>query len=321
MKVRYGIIGLGTIANKFADAVSRIDSAELICVAARDQSRADAFAGKYRVKKAFGSYSRLIEDKDVDIIYIGVTHNFHYDLVKECLNKGKAVLCEKPLVLTRKEAEELAELSQKSGILLMEAMWTRCMPAYRKAQEWVRAGRIGEVKHIFANFCFKGTYDPQNRWYNPKLAGGSLFDVGIYPIEFCTGILAEDPAEITGVAKIAPSGVDEAASVSMRFPGGALAGFSCGFTANVMDEAVICGTEGKIVLENCFGPLKAELFNAQKRRIEKFEKRVPNGFIYEAEHCAGLFQAGKLQSDLIPLADTIACAGVFDTLRRQWGLI
>lgn len=321
MNVKYGIIGLGTIANKFADAVNRTDGVELVSVAARDQSRAEVFAKKNRAGKAYGSYAGLIADPNVDIIYIGVTHNFHFDVVKMCLEKQKAVLCEKPLVITRKEAEALVNLAQKNKTLLMEAMWTRCMPAYRKAQEWVRAGRIGEVKQICANFCFKGTYDPDSRWYNPKLAGGSLFDVGIYPIEFATGILAENPARVSGVAKIAPSGVDEAAAVSMSFPGGALVSFSCGFTTNAMDEAVIYGTDGKIVLENCFGPMKAELFNAQKKRVDKFEKRVPNGFIYEAAHCADLFRAGKTQSDLIPLADTVACAGVFDTLRKQWGLI
>ena len=225
MKVRYGIIGLGNISNKFADAVNREKDIELVAVAARDQARADAFAKKYKAQKAYGSYAEIIADPDVDIIYIGVTHNFHYDVVKECLNKHKAVICEKPLVLTKKEAEELAALAEKNNTLLMEAMWTRCMPAYRKAQEWIRAGKIGQVKLVSANFCFLGTYDPESRWYNPKLAGGSLFDLGVYPIEFSTGMVGENPASVSGVAKIAPTGVDESAAVGMSFPGGAIAAF------------------------------------------------------------------------------------------------
>ncbi len=321
MKVKYGIIGLGTIANKFADAVKKANDVELYAVAARDQSRADVFAKKYKAKKSYDSYASVINDPDVDIIYIGVTHNFHYDLVKQCLENHKAVLCEKPLVLTKKEAEELTALAQKNNTLLMEAMWTRCMPAYRKAQEWVREGRIGQVKLISANFCFLGEYDPENRWYNPKLAGGSLFDVGIYPIEFSTGILAENPVNVTGLAKLAPTNVDESAAVAMSFPGGALASFSCGFTTNAMDEAVIYGTGGKIVLENCFGPMKAELYNSRNHQVNRFQEWTSNGFIYEAGHCASLFREGKLQSELIPWQDTIACAGVFDTLRKQWGLI
>ncbi len=143
MKVKYGIIGLGTIANKFADAVKKANDVELYAVAARDQSRADVFAKKYKAKKSYDSYASVINDPDVDIIYIGVTHNFHYDLVKQCLENHKAVLCEKPFVLTKKEAVELTALAQKNNTLLMEAMWTRCLPAYRKAQEWVREGRIG----------------------------------------------------------------------------------------------------------------------------------------------------------------------------------
>jgi predicted dehydrogenase len=321
MKVKYGIIGLGTISNKFADAVNKVDNVELMAVAARDQTRADVFAKKYKAKKAYGSYADIISDPNVDIIYIGVTHNFHFDIVKECLNNHKAVLCEKPLVLTKKEAEELAALAQKNNTLLMEAMWTRCLPAYRKAQEWVREGRIGEVKLISANFHFAGKYDPESRLYNPKLAGGSLFDLGVYPIEFSTGILAENPVSVTGVAKIAPTKVDESAAVSMIFPGGALASFSCGFTTHAYDAAWIYGTTGKIAVENCCGPMKAELFDGKDKRIAKFEEREPNGFVYETRHCADLFREGNLQSDLIPWLDTITCAGVFDTLRKQWGLI
>jgi predicted dehydrogenase len=321
MKVRYGIIGLGNISNKFADAVNRENDIELVSVAARDQSRADVFAKKYKAKKAYGNYADIMVDPDVDIIYIGTTHNFHFDIVKECLNKHKAVICEKPLVLTKKEAEDLAALAQKNNTLLMEAMWTRCLPAYRKAQEWVREGRIGEVKLISSNFYFVGKYDPESRWYNPKLAGGSLFDLGVYPIDFSIGIVGEYPSVVTGTAKIAPTKVDESAAVAMSFPGGALASFSCGFTAHAYDEALIYGTKGKISVENCCGPTKAALYDIKDKRVDKFEEREPNGFIYQARHCAELFRAGKLQSDLIPWQDTIACSGVFDTLRKQWGLI
>jgi predicted dehydrogenase len=321
MNVRYGIIGLGTISNKFADAVNREKDVELAAVAARDQARADVFARKYKSKKAYGSYADIIADPDVDIIYIGVTHNFHYDIVKECLNKHKAVLCEKPLVLTRKEAEELTALAAKNNTLLMEAMWTRCLPAYRKALEWVRAGKIGDVKLISSNFHFLGTYDPESRWYNPKLAGGGLFDLGVYPIEFSTGIVGENPSSVTGLVKLAPTGVDESAIVGMSFPGGAMATFSCGFMAEALDDAVIYGTKGKIIVENCCNPKKAVLYEGRKKRVARFEEREPNGFIYQVRHCAGLFRDGKIQSDLIPWADTVACAGVFDTLRKQWGLI
>lgn len=321
MNIRYGIIGPGVIAHKFADAVRREKDIELVSVAARDLSRAVTFAKKYKATKAYGSYTEIMGDPDVDIIYIGVTHNFHYDVVKACLSNHKAVLCEKPLVLTKKEAEELADLAKKNNTLLMEAMWTRCMPAYQQARTWVREGKIGEVKLIDTRFHFLGEYDPNSRWYDPKLAGGSLFDLGVYPIEFTTGILSENPTSVNGLAKIAPTGVDESAAVSMTFASGALATFSCGFTVNAKDDAFIYGTKGKIVLNTCYDVQKAELFDERDRRVRKFEERVPNGFIYEARHCAELFRQGKLQSDLIPLADTVVCAGVFDTLRKQWGLI
>jgi predicted dehydrogenase len=142
MKIRYGIIGLEKIANKFADAVNREKNIELVSVAAREQIRSDAFARKYGAKKAYGHYADIIADADVDIIYIAVTHNFHYEIVKECLNNHKAVLCEKPLVLTRKEAEELTGLAQRNNTLLMEAMWTRCLPAYEKRRNGCVKGKL-----------------------------------------------------------------------------------------------------------------------------------------------------------------------------------
>ena len=321
MNVRYGIIGLGTISNKFADAVNREKDVELVSVAARDQSRADEFAKKFKAKKAYGNYDALMDDPDVDIIYIGVTHNFHYDIVKQCLNKHKAVICEKPLVLTKKEAQDLADLAKKNNTLLMEAMWTRCLPAYRKAQEWVREGKIGDVRLISANFHFLGTYDPESRWYNPKLAGGSLFDLGVYPIDFISGILGNHPSSVVSTATIAPTKVDESAAVAMTFPNGAVAAFTSGFTTHAYETALIYGKAGKIAVENVCGPMKAELFDIKDKRIDRFEEKVPNGFIYEVRHCAELFRAGKIQSDLITWDDTIASAEVFDTCRKQWGLV
>ena len=320
MNVKFGIVGPGRISSRFAKVLNTMEGVELVSVASTDQSRADAFAAKFGVKKAYHNYLDVITDKDVDIIYVGLTHNFHYGVVKLCLEHHKAVLCEKPLVITQQDAEELTALAAKNKTLLMEAMWTRCLPAFLKAKEWVKAGRIGQVKLITANFCYQKEYDPDNRQFNPKLAGGGLYDVGIYPINFAAGILAEYPDEVNGLAKISPSGVDELSVISMSFPGSALAYLACGFTVEAKDEAVIYGTGGHIVIENCFGPQKCDLYNKEGRLIEQFFEPVADGFAYEIRHCADLFLQGKVESDLIPWQDTINCTGIFDTLMKQWKL-
>ncbi len=321
MNVKFGIVGLGSISNRFATVLNGVESVELTAVASRDWARTDAFAQKFGAKKACQSYLDVITDDQVDIVYIGLTHNFHYGIIKMCLENHKAVLCEKPLVTTQKDARELVALAGTNQILLMEALWTRCMPAFQKAKEWVGEGRIGKVKLITADFCYKKDYDPNTRQFNPKLAGGSLFDVGVYPIDFATGILAEHPENVTGLAKISPSGVDESAVLALSFAGGALASLTCGFNVRAVGEADIYGTQGHIVLDNCFGPKKCDLYNEGNSLVERFEEPVHDGFVYQIRHCADLFRHGKLESDLIPWQDTIACAGIFDSLRNQWGLV
>jgi predicted dehydrogenase len=320
MTVKFGIAGLGSISTRFATALNTIEGVELVAVAARDQARSNAFAQQFNAKRAYQNYANLMTDDDVDIIYIGLTHNFHYDVTKACLEHHKAVLCEKPLVLTRKDAEALVALADQNHTLLMEALWTRCLPAFQKAREWVIQGTIGQVKLIVADFSYKSIYDPKSRQYDPLLAGGSLFDVGVYPINLATGLLGEFPAAVGGLAKIAPSGVDESAAFSLRFSSGALASLTCGFTVNAMGPSLIYGTQSHIVLENCFGPRTSELYDEDNNLLDRFEDPEPEGFVYQIRHCVDLFCRGQVQSDLIPWQDTIACADIFDDLRGQWGL-
>lgn len=318
MTVKFGLIGLGKISARFAKVLKTVKGVELTAVASSDPVRSQDFAKKYGTQKAHATYQDLIDDPDVDVIYIGLTHNFHYAIAKKCLSQHKSVLCEKPLVINRIEAEELVSLAKKNNTFLMEAMWTRCMPAFLKAQEWIKAGKIGQVKLITANFCFRMEFDPNHRLFNKALAGGSLYDVGIYPMDFAIGIMGEYPQSVTGSALIAPSGVDESAAFSMQFAGGALASLTCGFNVKAMEEAVIYGTKGRLILENCFGPQTCVRCDENGKPVEVFKKRVADGFVYEILHCADLIKQGKIESDLIPWQDTIASAGIFDDLLKQW---
>jgi len=319
MKIRFGIIGLGGIASRFAKVLNNAEGVELNAVAARDKIKAEAFADKFNAKKSYNNYLELINDSEVDVVYIALTHNFHYEIVKECLNNGKGVLCEKPFVLNKKDAEELVTLSKSKNVLLMEAMWTRFIPAFKKAKEWVHEGKIGAVKLVSASFCFNTPFDPENRLYNPKLAGGSLYDVGVYPIEFTTGILDESPTSVSGLATFSKTGVDDFAAINMSFESGALATLSCGITANTNSDAHIYGTTGNIVIYDFFGSKKCELYDNGNNLIKCFEEDFEDGFIYQIEHFVDLYRNNKIESEIIPLKDTVACAGIFDELMKQWG--
>ncbi|PYG89947.1 putative dehydrogenase [Ruminiclostridium sufflavum DSM 19573] len=319
MSIKYGIVGLGGIASRFARVLNKAENVELVAVAARDKGKAEAFADKYHAKKSYGSYTELIDDEEVDAVYVALTHNFHCDIVKYCLNKGKAVLCEKPLTTAKKDTEELIALSRKKNVLLMEAMWMKCIPAYRKAREWVRAGKIGKVKLISASFGNNADFNPDSRLFNPKLAGGSVYDVGVYPIHFATGILNEKPEAVDGLATICETGVDEFAVINMSFKSGALASLSCGLTAYTNRDARIFGTIGNIVVYDFFGSQKCELYDSENNLKECFGEKVEDGFIYEIEHFNELYLSKKTESELIPHSDSIICAEIVDGLMKKWG--
>ncbi len=321
MNIKFGIAGLGSISSRFASVLGNVDGVELSAVASRDQSRSETFAAKFGAKKAFDSYQEMITDESIDAVYIGLTHNFHLEIARLCLENHKAVLCEKPLVTSQNDAITLADLAKSNKTLLMEALWTRCQPAYLKAREWVNRNAIGEIKMITANYSHILPFDPQNRFYNPKLAGGSLFDLGVYPISFAIGILSTAPLEVKGLAVITDTGVDESAAFSLKFTHGVLASLSCGFSTNSLQETVIYGTKGHIVLNNCSGPRESTLFDGDNHIVEEFVSPQGDGFIYQIRHFAELYHQNKIESELIPLQDSIACAGVFDSLRGQWGLI
>lgn len=320
MKIRFGIVGLGGIAARFAKVLNTAGGVELAAVASRDMSRSKAFAEKFGSKKAYGSYSELIADAEVDVVYVALTHNFHYEIVKECLNNKKAVICEKPFVLNKKDAEELSRLSKEKNVLLMEAMWTRFIPAFRKAREWVKSGKIGEVKLVSASFCFNMPFNPESRLYNPRLAGGSLYDAGVYPIEFTTGILGENPSKVSGMATFSKTGVDDFAVINMSFESGALASLSCGVTAAANRDARVCGTDGNIIVYDFLGSRKCELYDNENKLVESFAEDFDDGFIFQINHFRDLFISNKIESEIIPHRDTIACAEVFDELMNQWGL-
>ncbi len=318
MSIKYGIIGLGVIAQVFAKALNIINGAELTAVASSNRERAGLFARKFNSKKICNSYIELIKDKDIDVVYVALTHNLHFEIVKMCIENGKAVICEKPLFTNKKDAEELIALSRENKVLLMEAMWTRCLPSFQKAKKWVDEGRIGDIKLIDAKFCFNAPYDPKHRLFNPELAGGSLYDVGVYVIEFTTGILGEKPDKVSGFASKAETGVDDFAVINMSFKSGALAMLSCGTRAYVNRDAGIYGTNGRIIVYEFFSSKKCELYDNNNNLVESFEDNCQDGFIYQIRHFNDLFKNGKLESEIIPLDDTLNCADVFDKLLKQW---
>ncbi|BCJ99541.1 Gfo/Idh/MocA family protein [Anaerocolumna chitinilytica] len=318
MSIHFGIIGLGSIANRFASVLNKAEDTVLTAVASREMKRSQEFAKKYGAAKAYDNYKMLIEDDEIDIIYVALTHNFHYEIVKQCILNGKAVLCEKPFVTTKQDAMELINLAREKKVLLMEAMWTRCIPTFQKAKEWVVNGLVGKPQLVQASFCFHFPFEKEHRLFNPDLAGGALYDAGVYPLEFATGILGENPVTVQGIAHKCATGVDDFSVMNLGFESGALASLSCGLNASVSQDAFVYGTEGRVVIYDFLGSHKCERYDNNNQLVESFSQDFEDGFIYEIQHICELFRENKYESPLIPLEDTLACAEMFDTLINQW---
>lgn len=323
MKVKFGIIGCGHIAKRFAKNLAISKGGELYSAAARDVERAQALIDEFGGNVAYGNYLDLICDENVEIVYISLIHNLHFEVAKLCVEHGKAVICEKPFFLTKSEAVELAELAYTKNILIMEAMWTRCLPAFLKSKEWIKNGKIGEVKLIDAAFCFQFPLTEQtkaHRLYNPKTAGGALLDVGVYPYEFITGILEEKPVEIQAVVQKASTGVDETICMSMLFNSGAIGNAKASIAVNTSDIAYIYGTKAHIKIDRFYAATSCELIGNDGELLQKSTEPCDDGFIYEIEHICELYRAGKTESPLIPISDSIDFAEAADIIRSKCNL-
>ena len=308
MRLRFGIIGCGTIAARFSEALKKSSSGEAVACAARELSRAEEFAKKHEIKAAYGSYEELLSDESVQAVYIATVHTEHAKLAKMCINAGKAVICEKPLFVNETEAKEVIALAKEKDVLVMEAFWTRTLPAFAKAKEWIKAGKIGDVSLIRAAFCFPMPYIPEtkdHRLFNPKLGGGALLDVGVYPYMYATGLMEEYPEDIKITKSMGETGVDLTTGMLLRFKGGAVADLLCSINGSMDETAIISGNAGLIKQYRFYGCTKTELCNQLGVVLETYEDPQDEGFVHEIEHFAKLYASGKKESDLIPLADTL----------------
>lgn len=242
---KWGIIGLGRIAEKFATDLKLIQDASLHAVASRSINKAKEFAQKFNATNYYDNYEDILDCQDLDIMYIATPHNLHYQNTRMCLEKGIPVLCEKPIAVNAKQLEELFTIARANNTFHMEALWTRFLPSFIKVLDLIKDGVIGDIKSIKADFGFKAPFDPENRIFNPDLAGGSLLDIGIYPV-FLAYSLFGYPESITARATIGKTGVDEDCQVILRFKDDKSAVLYSSVTYDTSNQAEIYGDSGFI---------------------------------------------------------------------------
>lgn len=318
--IRWGIVGSGYIARKMAEALAILPDAKLIAIGSRSRDKAEAFGREYDVPLSFDRYEDLVACPEVDVIYVATPHTSHENDATLALQAGKAVLCEKPLTVNASEAESLIAQARAEKLFLMEAMWTRLVPAIVKLREWIDAGSIGEIRLFTANIGWRQPYDTHSRLFSPGLAGGALLDIGIYPVSLASMLLGT-PSGISGVMQAAPTGVDAQCAVSLTYPSGALATFAATILAETPREALVVGTEGWIRIH----PQIAHPDTLTRRSIGGTEKtvRLPllgNGYTHEAIEVMECLRTGKLESDIMPLDESLSIMRTLDAIREQWGL-
>lgn len=314
--MNWGIIGLGKISNKFAEALKIVDEAEIYAVASRNQMKAEQFAERHNAQKAYNSYDKLFRNEDVEVVYIGTPHVFHAENAIAAMEHGKAVLCEKPIAMNRKQAQQMFDCAKANNVFLMEALWTRFIPSFIKVKELIENGRIGEVKNIIADFGFRSDKSPESRVFNPKLGGGSVLDVGIYPIFLAVSILGK-PNAIKAFAKMNEQGTDNACNMIFDYAD-AMASLTSSLVANQQVEATIFGTEGSIRLNNRFHEPTSISILEQYEEVEKitFEEKG-SGMQYQAIEVQNCIKAGKIQSDLMSWNDSLLLHEVMDSVRKE----
>lgn len=320
MVIRWGIVGCGNVSEQFATCLEPLEKAELVAVASQSPGKAEQFAGKFGNSKAYTSYQDLVKDTQVDVVYIGTTHNFHHEHAILALNNGKHVLCEKPVSLNARLAQEMFDLAGNKNLFLMEAVWTRFHPATLKMVELVKAGTIGEIFTVQADFSIIRAFDPKHRLYDPELGGGALLDLGIYPLTFAHLVYEEFPKSFKTSAVLGKSGVDETSAYLLEYEGGKTAVLSSSCRSSSPHLGLVIGSKGYMSVPDFFHP--QELF-IRSLDCDEQHLKLPYdllGYGPEAEEVMRCLEAGLLESPLIPWATSIEMMKLMDSFRTEWGM-
>ncbi|MDQ6851083.1 MAG: Gfo/Idh/MocA family oxidoreductase [Actinomycetota bacterium] len=319
--IRWGVLAPGGIARVWTAALHATTVSRVAAVGSRSLERAQAFAAEFGVERAYGSYDALVADTGVDAIYVASPHSEHHDLALLALGAGKPVLVEKAFTRNAVEAMAVIEAAGARGLLTVEAMWTRFLPHIDVVRRCLEDGVLGEVKAVEADHGQLLFPDGPLRLADPALAGGALLDLAIYPISFAHLALGAFTA-VQAVGTLADSGVDTSETVAVTGPQGAIGTLASTMLAKTPCSASISGTAARVEIDGWFyQPNTVRLIDVDDREIDRYETpRREHGLAYEAAEFARLLTAGRTESDLVPLNETLQIMQVLDDVRAQLGV-
>lgn len=316
--VRWGIVGTGEIANKFAQAVGNAEGAKPVAVASRRGEIARAFADTYGIERSFGSYEELAAFDGVDAVYIALPHKYHAPYTEMFLRAGKHVLCEKPIAVSAGELERVQTLAAERGLFLMEAMWTRFLPAMEEIGQVIADGEIGDVLEVSADFCYNNP-DHSHHAFAGDGTGGSVLDVGIYGLNFALMFLGEDVRSVQAAARM-ENNADLNMNALLTFQSGAVARVSSALALEKPEVGYIYGSKGYIRVPTFYGASEFDVVAQGKTRTHTAPFKG-NGFEEEIEECCRCILAGRTQSGTMPPARSMAVVKLMDEIRGQLGIV
>jgi predicted dehydrogenase len=320
-QIRWGILSTGKIAHEFATGLRSVCDAQLLAVGSRTQHAADAFGKVFNVPHCHAGYEALAHDPDVDVIFVATPHSMHKAHSLLCLEAGKAVLCEKSFTVNALEAAEVIQTAREKRLFLMEAMWTRFIPAFARVRELLTEGIIGDLLMLVADCGIRAPFNAHSPLYNPDLGGSALLDVGVYGVSLASALFGS-PECINSMACLGATGIDEQSTIQFGYRGGQIAVLSCSISARTRKEAMIVGTEGYIVIRTPWWHPQTFTLSITKRPDKIYE--IPfesNGFNYEATEVMRCLADGQLESEVMPLDETLSIMRTMDQVRAQWGLV
>ncbi|MCM1134703.1 MAG: Gfo/Idh/MocA family oxidoreductase [Clostridium sp.] len=319
-KFNVGIMGAGNIAAVMANTLNKMKGVKCYAVASREKVKADAFAGKYGCKKAYGSYEELAMDKKVDLIYIATPHSEHFENAKLCIEHGKPVLCEKAFTANAAQAEELIKLAKEKEVFLAEAIWTRYMPMLTTIREVIGSGIIGEPKTLTANLGY--IIDNVPRLQDPALAGGALLDVGVYTLNFALMVFGNDIAKVVSNCTYTKTGVDEQNSITLQYQDGRVAHLNSSMVSLSDRKGIIYGTKGFAIVENInnFESITVYDTSYNKAAFYKAPKQI-SGYEYEVEASMRAIRDNQLECAAMPHSETLRVMKLMDSIRREWKIV
>ena len=316
--MKIGILGAGRIAGKFANTMNQVSEAECWAVASRSAERAAAFAEQWGFAKSCGSYEEMLEDPELELVYVATPHSHHYEHMKLCLEYGKHVLCEKAFTLNAAQAREIAALAAEKKCYLAEALWTRYMPSRQIIDDLLSSGIIGKVRMLTANLCYPVSH--KERIMDPALGGGALLDLGVYGLNFAMTHLGQEITGVDTTVQMTDTGVDGSEVITLRYRNGAMAVLTHSVFARSDLQGIFSGEKGYIVVENINNPKSASVYDDYGRLLKRVE--VPpqvTGYEYELREAIRCISEGKTRTECITPEYSVQLMELMDRVRGQWG--